>query len=467
MIMSAAMLPPGPAGHPLLGSALDFRRDPMGTFRRAKQEYGELVRFRGPVPVYLVTGPDHFQRILVDNFANYPHPADFERKVGAAVGRGLVTTSGPEWTHQRSLVEPVFRKDHLSGFAGIMAERAALLAREWERRAAQGLPFDVRPDMRRLTLDVLARCLFTADWVGAAAELASAVRVEMEHLNHKLIAVLDLPEWVPTPRNRRFTRARRTMDRIVFELIGARRAGGAGTGEEVPSGRGDLLAMLMAARDPDTGGAMSDQQLRDHVTTLFIAGHETAAAALSWLCHCLATYPEVAEQAAEEVEQVLGGRPPAIGDLPRLRYLRMVIQEVLRLYPPLWQVARTPVEDDELGGHHVPAGSFLLLNTFLLHRDPVYWPEPERFDPERFGRAAVADRLRFSYLPYLAGPRHCVGMAFATMELTIVAACLLQRVRLTSAQGGRPVEARPDMTLNARDALSVIAAARTRKAGAL
>ncbi|KAA2262617.1 cytochrome P450 [Solihabitans fulvus] len=451
--MGARILPPGPTGHPLLGSALDFRRDPMGTFLAAKQQYGDLVRFRGPVKVHLVSGPDHFRHILVDNFANYQHPTDFDRKISAAVGEGLVTTSGPQWTRQRTMVESVLRKDYLTGFAEIMADRGARLARDWAVHAARGVPFDARPDLHRLTLDVLASCLFTADWVDDATDLAGAVRVELAHLNRKLIAIVDLPEWVPTPRNRRFVLARNALDRIVFDLIRARRSDGA------DPDRADLLAMLMAVRDPDTGVELSDRQLRDQVTTLFVAGHETAAATLGWLCHCLATHPDVAERAAEEVRAVLGDRPPTMRDLPQLKYLRMVVSEVLRLYPPLWQVARMPLADDELGGYHVPAGSFLLLNTFLLHRDPEFWPMPERFEPERFERGAVADRPRFAYQPYLTGPRNCVGMAFATMELTIVAASILQRLRLAPVPG-HPVEFQPDITLGARHGIVLTASAR-------
>ncbi|MFI6641836.1 cytochrome P450 [Streptomyces sp. NPDC050504] len=435
--------PPGPLGLPLLGSALDFRRDPLRTFVQAWRDHGDLVRFRGPVPVVLVTHPDDLKRILADNFENYPHPDDFNRKVGVSVGQGLVTTEGEVWRAQRRTVAPTFRREPLERFADVMVDSSRRMLERWEVLARTGEPMDARTEMQSLTLEILARCLFKADWSKDALVLGEAVAAQLEHINAKLIAVADIPERIPTPRNRRFRAARKVLDDTVYRLIAERRKLPADGEAE------DLLSMLMHTPDPETGRLMTDEQLRDQVMTLFIAGHETVAATLSWICHLLSTRPAETERARAEVRAVLGDRPPTMEDLPQLKYLKLFIQEALRLYPPLWQVARMPLKDDVLSGHHIPAGSFLLLSTYITHRNPKFWDNPEGFDPERFTRERSAGRPRYAYVPYVGGPRNCVGMAFANMELTIVVASLLQRFHLDMVPG-HPIVMQPDISLRAK-----------------
>lgn len=426
-------LPPGPKGHPLLGSAMGFRSDPLRTFQDAWREHGPLVRFRGPVKVVLVTDPDHLEHVLVDNVANYPHPRDFDKKVSAFVGQSLVTTNGEEWQHQRDIMEPAFRREPLRGYAEVITERTANMLDRWQHRKDA---FDVGAEMRVLTLDILARCLFGAQWSEQAPELAGAVRTGMEHLNHELIAVASVPEWLPTKRNRRFRAARERLDRVVYELIAQRR-------KEIPGN--DMLSMLLRE---------NDRQVRDHVVSMFVAGHVTVAATLTWAWYALSRHPEVADRIRAELAEVVGDRPPNARDVPNLKYLRMVIQEVLRLYPPLWQVPRTPIKDDVIGGYHIPAGSFLLLSTYLAHRNPEYWEDPERFDPERFNRHRSEGRPRFAYLPYLGGPRSCVGLALANIELTLVVASVLQRHSL-DVVADHPIEFSPDLTLESKHGVVV------------
>ncbi|WP_158884514.1 cytochrome P450 [Amycolatopsis anabasis] len=434
-------LPPGPRGHPIFGSSLGFRRDPLGTFLAAWREYGDLVRLRGPVTVYLVAHPDHLRHILVDEFENYPHPADFDRKVSASVGQGLVTTNGEPWRAQRRMAEPAFRREQMHSYAGVMLEGTRRMLDRWG-----GEPLDMQAEMQALTLDILARCLFRTDWSADAAWVGASVRRQLEHLNHKLISVPDLPEWVPTPRNRRFLAARRRLDELVYRLIGERR-------DSAPD-EADLLTTLMHTPDPETGEYMTDRQLRDQVMTLFVAGHETVAATLTWVWHVLSRHPEITRRVRAELAEVLGDREPAMADVPNLKYLRRVLAEVLRLYPPLWQVARTPLRDDVLGGHRIPAGSFLLLSTYITHRNPAYWDNPEGFDPDRFTRERSAGRPRYAYFPFLGGPRNCVGMAFANLEMPLVVASVLRRFDLESVPG-HPVEFQPDLTLRARHGVLV------------
>jgi cytochrome P450 len=441
-------LPPGPAGHPVLGSAMGFRSDPITTFQKAWREYGDLVRFRGPVTVFLVANPEYLKHILVDHVDMYPHPDDFNRKISVSVGKGLVTSEGDVWRQQRRMVAPSFRREPLERFASVMADAAERMLDRWAALAARGEGIDARSETQELTLEILARCLFQADWSAQAAEMGDAVAVQLEHLNRKLIAVVDLPESVPTPANRRFVKARNLLDKTVYALIAERRATEVDT--EVP----DLLSMLMAAADPETGHLMTDQQLRDQVMTLFVAGHETVATTLSWICYLMSKYPEETERARAEVFEVLGDRKPTKDDLPQLKYLKLFIAEALRLYPPLWQVARMPLRDDVIGGYRVPAGSFMLLSTYLTHRHPDYWDNPEGFDPERFDKERSAGRPRFAYVPYVGGPRNCVGLAFANMELTIVTASILQRFHLDLVPG-HPIGMQPDISLRAKHGIKM------------
>lgn len=443
-------LPPVFGGVPVFGAAPGFRRDPLGTFAEAWRLHGSPVRFAGPVPVTMITRPDDLRRVLLDRIDDYPHPASFDRKMGVGIGQALVTSEGAEWRRQRDLIAPVFRREGLRRFATIMTERATELLDRWAEPARAGRPFDVRAELQRLTLQILVDSLFSSDWSDRATELADAVKIILEHVNGKLIAPIDLPEFVPTRRNLRFRRASRTLNATVDRLIAERRAR-----DDLGS---DLLAMIMAAGDHGRdrgardGGALGDRALRDHVLTLFVAGHETVATALTWICYLIATRPREAADVRDELAATVGDRPAGAEDLPRLRALRAFIAEALRLYPPLWQLPRTPLVDDVLGGRRIPAGTFVLINLYLAHRDPEFWPNPEAFDPTRFDRAEVAARPRYAYLPFSAGPRNCVGVAFANLELGIITSAIMNRFRL-EAVPARPVEFSPDVSLRSRHPL--------------
>jgi cytochrome P450 len=255
-----------------------------------------------------------------------------------------------------------------------------------------------------------------------------------------LIAIFDFPESVPLPTNRRFLWARETLDRIIYGLIAERRRSDEDTG--------DLLSMFLAIRD-ETGRQLTNVQLRDEIMTLFVAGHETVSTALTWVWYLLSTHPDAAARLRAEVDGVLGGRTPTVPDLPRLEYLGRVIKEALRLYPPLWNIPRMPRVDDAIGGYRIPAGSFLLLSSYVTHHNPAFWENPEGFDPERFTKENSAGRPRYAYFPFSGGPRGCIGFPFANMEMQLVVAMVTQRYRLDLVPG-HPVVLSPDISLRSK-----------------
>jgi cytochrome P450 len=270
------------------------------------------------------------------------------------------------------------------------------------------------------------------------ASLSEAFGVALEYLNTKLFSPIDISERWPTPLNRRFLKARRTIDDVVYRVIGERRR----TGHT----RDDLLGMLLEARDEETGESMSDGQLRDEVTTIFVAGHETTATTLAWTWYLLSKHPAVARRVSDELDATLSGRTPAMADLPNLAHTRMVIDEAMRLYPPAWMFARLAIGDDEVCGYRIPAGSMVMLSPYVMHRHPAYWDNPEGFDPERFLPERSADRPKYAYFPFGGGPRLCIGNTFSQIEAQLIVAMVAQTYRLHLLPGHR-VEPKPISTL--------------------
>jgi cytochrome P450 len=303
-------------------------------------------------------------------------------------------------------------------------------------------------EMSRLTLDIVTGALFHAHVGEEPGAISRAVNVLVEDLGYRFEVPFYPPHRVPTPRNRRFRAALRTVDRAVYSIIAERRRGG---GDEE-----DLLALLMEARDEETGESMGDKQLRDEVITLFLAGHETTANALSWAFYLLATHPDAEERLRAELAEVLGAeddfRVPTLEDLPRLPYAKMVVDETLRLYPPAWITNRQAIADDEILGHRIPAGAFVMLSPYVLHRHPDYWTEPDAFDPERFAPGQGNGRPRFAYFPFGGGPRQCIGQSMALVEAQLVLATVLGSCRLRPASD-KPVEAEALATLRPRGGL--------------
>ncbi|HXQ20097.1 MAG TPA: cytochrome P450 [Candidatus Acidoferrales bacterium] len=404
----------------------EARRDPLAMLLWAAREYGDVARFDAwPLTAHLVFHPDHVKYVLQDNNRNY-WKGDLIGRVKPLIGEGLFTSEGDFWRRQRRLAQPAFHRERIESFATIMSTAGARLLDGWESIAAQAQPFDLMEQMSRVTLSIVGQALFGIDLTGEAADVGRAMLVALQFVSEE--AFRFFPAWLalPTPRNLRFKRARAALDRVVLGIIDRRRQAAAAD---------DLLAMLMEARDAETGEGMSDRQLRDEIMTFVLAGHETTAVTLAWAWHLLAQHPEVADRLRHEVSTVLAGKAPTLTDLPRLQLTRRVIDETLRLYPPVPVISRETLAADEIAGYAIPAKTGVMLSPYVTHRHPALWPDPERFDPERFTPERCAARPRFAYFPFSGGPRLCIGNEFALMEATILLAMTAQRYRIESVPG--------------------------------
>ena len=420
---------PTPGGLPLLGNLLALRRDPLETLRSAQRECGDVVRLRlGLHHVLLLVRPEHLERVLLD--LRYEKRFRVYRKMQIVLGEGLVTSNGELWKRQRRLAQPAFHRRRIADLGVEVVGCAEALAERWSKGA--GGVVDVLADTMGLSLEVVSRTLFgTSSDAERSAKIADALGESSRQLSRRMLAIVDLPLWVPTPANRRLAAAIRTLDGAVRSFIEERRR----SGEE----RDDLLGMLLAARDGDSGTGMDDVQLRDELVTLFAAGQETTALALAWTFWLLSQEPDAERELHEELALVLGGRAPAIADLPQLPYTLQVLKEAIRLYPPLWLLNRTAREDDEIAGYRIRAGSHVFFSPFLTHRHPELWPEPDRFRPGRFASPQFADLPRFAYLPFSGGPRQCIGHDLALVQAQLVLATLAQRFRLAALPGQQVV----------------------------
>jgi cytochrome P450 len=445
---------PGPAGTALGGSLGAMRRDELTLLVDAANRFGDVVRFElGPraahVSAHLIRHPDHVHHVLLEARGNYPKSFTYQL-LGRILGRGLVTSEGELWTQQRRIIQPIFRHSTIAGFAPLMTAACDDLAREWDGLAAAGSPVDVAVEMSRLTLDIVGRALFSTDLTGDAAAVGPAVEVVLRDVIERLtspvaLATMAVP-GLPTAANRRTKAALATLDDVVGLLITRRRIV---SEADRPV---DLLSMLLSAGDYGNGEAMSDQQIRDEMMTFLIAGHETSANALSWTWYLLALHPLVARRLRDELSTVLAGRMPDAADLDKLDYTKAVVQEAMRLYPPVAAIERDATEDDEIGGYLIPAGTTVIISPWVSHRNPAFWPAPEAFDPERFLGDRPAQQPRYTYLPFGAGPRQCIGAAFALQEATITLAALASRFRADLVPG-HPIEPQIGVTLRPKHGL--------------
>jgi len=436
----AAGRPPGPRGLPVLGMLLAIRRDPTAVFMDAARRFGDVAYLKiGPRRGYLLTNPADVRHVLQDNAANYRKSPLYDT-LRQSLGNGLLTSEGAFWLRQRRIAQPAFHRQRIAALAGVMAEAVREIGVDWEAIASTKQPVDIGDEMMRLTRTVVLRALLGANLGPFTSRIDGAWKVMNEHIGDSFWS-LGLTNGWPTPRNRRFQAARAVLRGAVEYAIRQRREQGA-EGD-------DLLSMLMHARDEDTGESMTDEQLRVEVTTFLLAGQETTSLALTWTFYLLSQHAAVRERLEGEVDAVLGGRPAAYDDLPNLPLTRRVIDESMRLYPPAWGFSRQALGDDELGGYRLPCGWLAFLMPYVLHRLPTHWPDPDRFDPDRFLPERSADRPKFAYLPFGAGPRQCIGNQFALLEAHLTVATLAQGFRLTLVPG-HPVEAWPLITLRPR-----------------
>jgi cytochrome P450 len=407
-------------GKPVVGNLFDLTRDQLDFIQRLAI-LGPVTRFRiFNMTVYQISEPAEIQHILQDNARNYVKGKlfDFMRNL---VGNGLFVSDGDFWLRQRRMMQPAFHQRRLVSLVEGMVTETQVSLERWGQAAMSGQVVDIAEETTALAMRVVTRALFSSGLAGGEKRLGEAVTVLLDEISFRFRSPFYPPLSIPTPRNRRTLAALRTIDDDMFKIIDRRRS------NPVDAGKDDLLAMLMEARDDGDGKGMTDRQLRDEALIMFAAGHETTANALAWAFYLLYCHPEVLSKLRAEVSSVLDGRAPTAEDLPKLVTTRMVMEEVLRLYPPLLTTNRQALKDDIVGGYTIPAGALISISPYALQRDPRYWKDPEAFNPERFSQPVAGERPRFAYFPFGGGPRLCIGKDFALYESAVVLAMTVQR----------------------------------------
>ena len=438
-----ATLAPGPK--PSLLEAFSYRpgRDPLAFFSNLARTYGDVVAYRlGGERLIFVNDPRHIKDVLVTHHRNFTKGRGLQR-TRRLLGEGLLTSEGATHLRQRRLMQPAFHRDRIATYADTMVAYADRTRRGWR----EGATLDVAQEMNRLTLSIVGKTLFDADVESQAAEVGAALTGVMETFWMTMLPFSDLLEHLPVPKLRRARAARARLDAIIYGMITERRRS--------DRDHGDLLSMLLSAQDEETEGAaglMSDVQVRDEAMTIFLAGHETTANALTWTWYLLSNAPGVEARLHAEVDRALQGRLPRVDDLARLPFVERVVTESMRMYPPAWIIGRRAIGEYALGPYRVPPRTILVMSPFVTQRDGRFYENPERFDPDRWTPEFRAALPKFAYFPFGGGPRQCIGESFAWMELVLLVATVAQRWRLRLVPG-HPVVPYPVVTLRTKHGL--------------
>jgi cytochrome P450 len=429
-----------------------LRESAIDSFAQEAYERDILERKLFGRSLFVLNDPAAIKHVLIDNAANYQKTEITRRILEPGLGKGLITSEGETWRAHRRTMSPSFDIRSIAAYTPVMTTAAEELLAQWDI-VPDGTAVDVQTAMMEVTLNIISRTMFSNDSDDIVTIMArSAGRYQME-MRPNIMDMLGWPKWLASlPRRNVASRTMGEFDRVIDRLIEER-------SRDPGSHPKDLLARLVAARDEQTGVGMSAQEVRDHVITIFLAGHETTAMALTWTWFLLSQHPEVESKLHAEIDSVLGGRAPTHDDLSKLVYARMVIDESMRIYPPVHTIARQAIGEDTLLGQRIPKGSTVMIAPWVLHRHLKLWENPSAFDPERFSAQGSAGRARFSYLPFGGGKRICIGAAFSLTEATILLATLAQRYKLRLAPGHR-VEPQGLITLRARYGMKMLLTSR-------
>ena len=427
-LVSSVNLPPGPKGNFLFGIFGDYVRDPLGYLSQSAKEYGDIVYFPGirftGIKSYFINHPDYIEQVLATKSHQFSKYESAFGIIGKLLGKGIVTSEGDFWRHQRRLMQPAFHRERIAAYGDVMVAYTNRMLARWQT----GDVHDIHEDMMRLTLEIVSKTLLDVDLADKAQEMGNFIALAIKYYDkaYRNIVLTLLPDSVPIPHHLRSRRVVQQLDAIVYDIIQQRRE----SGED----RGDLLSMLLQTQYED-GSSISDQQLRDELMTLFLAGHDTTAIAMTWIWYLLSQHPEVEAKLVEEWQTVLAGRNPSFADLPKLRYTDMVVKEAMRLYPPVWAMARTANTDCEIGGYPISKGSIIILSQWVMHRDSRYFDQPEVFNPDRWASEKMKQLPNYAYFPFGGGPRICIGRSFAQMEAVLLLTTIAQKFQLSLLPG--------------------------------
>lgn len=423
---------PGPRGKPIIGMIPEMMGDMLGMFMDLSREYGGIVQFKlFSKPYLLVTDPDYVKHILQDNYHNFIRGKSVETG-RVLLGDGLPLTDGSYWLRQRRLMQPAFHRQRLLSLVETMTANISARLDAWKNTET----VDMESEMSHLTLEIIIRAMFSDRLKGGVEELAEAFKVASSFMLWRSQQMWAPPLWVPVSKNAAYNKALKVLNDTVYPLIAdARKNPG-----------NDLLDMLLEMRDADTGEGMTDQQVRDEVVTIFFAGHETSAMVMTWLFYLLSQHSDVEAKVRKEIDDVLGERAPTFADLPKMTYTQKVLNETLRLYPAAYLFAREGIKDHVLDGYKIPAGTMIFLTPYVTHRNPKFWDDPERFDPERFNSDQVAKRPSHVYFPFGEGPHLCIGNNFALTEMQLILTMAFQRYKINLVPD-HPIGLAPEATL--------------------
>lgn len=438
--MATATLPPGPKGHFLLGALPEIRRDELDFLTHCVRKYGDVCYVRVVnIPAYIISNPGDIETVLVAKNTNFIKSV-YLRESRALFGQGLLTSEGGFWLRQRRLLQPAFHHSRIAGYAKTMMDYTQRMLATWK----DGEVRDIHEDMSNLTMEIVSQVLFGDGLSTETREAGDALRIFFDQFDDRF-GLYVIPEWLPTPGNLRYRSAIRRLDQIIGRVIHERRA--------KSYDNGDILSSLLRVQDED-GSQMTESQVRDEVMTLFFTGHETTALALSWTWYLLAQHPEVTAKLSEELDTVLAGRTPSADDFPKLTYTEWIVKESLRLYPPAYGIVREALNDIEIGGYMIAKGSTVAIFPWSVHRDLRYYEDPEAFRPERWNHDFQKSLPRCAYIPFGAGPRICIGNAFALTEVTLLLAAIASKFEVALAPGHK-VALSPSLTLRPRKGIKV------------
>jgi cytochrome P450 len=442
--MPTIVYPPGPKTDYPLQHLFSLSKDPIGFISKLSRTSEKIIYFpMGGRPTYILNHPDLIQEVLATQHQNFTKGSGLIR-LKQILGDGLITSEDPLHLRQRRLSQPAFHRQRIAAYGAVMSDVAYKARERWQ----EGQTMDIEPETARITMAIVGKTLLNADVEGEAPEIAQAVDTMRERFHIAVFPGMQLLDKLPLPHNFRFNKARKRLNDTIYRMIKDRRDSGAD--------QGDLLSMLILARDTEGDkGGMTDLQVRDEAMTIFLAGYETITNTLTWTWYLLSQHPEVEKKFHEELDQALAGKVPTMEDLAKLPYTQMILTEAMRLYPAAWMIAREPLDECQIGGYTIPANSILFMCPYAIQRLPEYYPDPEKFDPERWAGKAKDSRPRFAYFPFGGGPRQCIGEPYALMEGALIMATLAQKWKFKMKEG-HPVAIQANVTIRPKYGMPMV-----------